>query len=80
MGLYEYMMLSREQQWDELWDKGEFITHYKSIDCKFSLYALHAFFVEVELCVTTDRILGKGEFVSGHSLDKYAGSIDINSI
>lgn len=80
MGLYEYMMLTQEQQWDELWDNGKHITNYKSIDCSFSLYALHRFYVEVELCVSSGKILGKGIFKTGKTLDKYAGSIDINAI
>ena len=80
MGLYEYMMLSEEEQWNDLWQNGKFISHYKSIDCKFSLYALYDFFVEVELDPLTDKILGKEHFKEGHSLDKYVGSIDINKL
>lgn len=80
MGLYEYMTLSNEQQWDELWDKGKFITEYISIDCKFALYALHKFYVEIELCVSTDKILGKNLFKEGHAVEKYVGSIDINNL
>ncbi|MEP2240415.1 MAG: hypothetical protein ABJI22_18760 [Maribacter sp.] len=77
MGLYEYMMLSENEQWNELWKNGQFITHYIDTTQKLSLYALHAFFVEVILDQKTNKILGKGHFVSGHSMDKYAGSIDI---
>lgn len=80
MGLYEYKMLSDEKQWNELWDNGKFLTHHVNEQRKLSLYALHAFFVEVELNASTNKILGKGEFVSGHSLDKYAGSIDISTL
>lgn len=80
MGLYEYMMLHEEEQWNELWANGQFITHYISAKEKLSLYALHTFFVEVELDLKTNKIIGKGNFVSGHSLDKYSGSIDINRI
>lgn len=80
MGLYEYMMLSEDEQWNDLWQNGEFITHFKAINCKFSLYALYNFYVEVELDQETDRIVGKVHFKEGHTLDKYAGSIDINEL
>ena len=80
MGLYEYMILSEEEQWNDLWQNGIFLTNFKAIDCKFSLYALYDFFVEVELDPITDKIVSKGHFKSGHSLDKYAGSIDINKL
>ncbi len=73
-------MLDETEQWNDLWQNGKFITHYKAIDCKFSLYALHKFYVEVELDPVTDNIIGKAHFKSGHSLDKYAGSIDIIKI
>lgn len=75
MGIYEYMMLSEEEQWDELWDEGKHLCNYQSIDAKFVLYALHKFFVDVELCVTTDKILGKHVFVHGHRMEKYLGKI-----
>lgn len=69
-----------KQQWDELWNEGKFITHYIDKKNKLSLYALYAFFVEVELNAATNKIIGKGEFVCGPSLDKYSGSIDISTL
>ena len=80
MGFYEYKMLSEEQQWDEIWNNGNYLTYYINDDKRLNLYSLHAFFVEVELDNTGKKILGKGEFVCGHSLDKYAGSININDL
>lgn len=78
MGFYEYKMLAEEEQWDELWNKGSYLTHYIDVNTKLNLYALHAFFVEVKLDASGKKIINKEEFVCGHSLDKYAGSIDIN--
>ena len=80
MGFYEYLLLSTDQQWNELWNNGKHITNYKSIDCSFSLYALHKFYVEIELCVSTNKIIAKSEFVCGHALDKYAGNINIKEV
>lgn len=74
------MMLDEAEQWNNLWQNGTFLTHRIESDKKFSLYALYDFFVEVELNSTTDKIVGKGQFKTGETLDKYSGNIDINSI
>ena len=71
MGLYEFLMLSNEEQWDVLWDKGVYLTSFKSIDCSYQLYAIDKFYVEVEMCITQDAILGMGVFAEGKKLDKY---------
>lgn len=73
MGLYDYMILSEEEQWNELWDKGEFISHYDADGRKLTLYALHRFFVEVDLSPDTGKIIGKKHFVCGKELVKYSG-------
>ncbi|WP_036153876.1 hypothetical protein [Maribacter forsetii] len=80
MGLYEYMMLSDTNQWNDLWQNGTFLTHHIGPKQKFSLYALYDFFVEVELDVNTNKIVAKGHFKTGETLDRYAGSIDINKL
>ncbi|MGN7513676.1 MAG: hypothetical protein ACTHOM_04825 [Allomuricauda sp.] len=71
MGIYEYLMLSKEEQWDTLWDKGVYLTTFKSIDCSYRLYAIDKFYVEVEMCVTKDSPIGMGVFVEGKKLEKY---------
>ena len=80
MTLYEYMLLSQTDQWDDLWKNGEFIISINAIDSKYSLYALYGFFVEVELNSKSDKIIGKKHFKHGQLMDKYSGSIDINKI
>ena len=80
MGLYEYMMLDDTEQWNKLWQNGTFLTHRFEQNKKFTLYALYDFFVEVHLDPITDRIVGKGHFKTGETLDKYSGNIDINKI
>lgn len=80
MGLYEYMMLSEIAQWSDLWENGQFLTNRKYRYKKYSLYALHDFFVEVELDPFTDKILIKRHFKTGETMNKYIGSIDIKDI
>ncbi len=71
MGIYDYLALSKEEQWDTLWEEGVFLTSYKSIDCSFMLYAIDRFFVELELCPLKGSILEMGVFVHGRKMDKY---------
>lgn len=71
MTMYSFLMLTNEEQWHYLWDKGDHIENYKSIDCSFSLYGVNTFFVEVELCPTTGKIIGKSVFKEGKKLEKY---------
>ncbi|MFT7036458.1 MAG: hypothetical protein ACJA2S_004987 [Cyclobacteriaceae bacterium] len=80
MGLYEYMMLSEDEQWNDLWQNGTFLTHHIEPDKKFSLYSLYAFFVEVELDPRTNKIIAKAHFKTGETLDRYAGSIDVSKL
>ena len=70
MGLYEYMMLSDEDQWIELWANGEHLENMVCTDNKFSLYALHRFFVQVEIS-NKNKIVAKKEFKTGELLDKW---------
>lgn len=74
------MLLSDKDQWNNLWDKGSFLTHYITPDHKYALYALYDFFIEVELDPITDKIISKAEFKTGAILDRYSGSIDITKI
>lgn len=76
MTLYEYLALSNDEQWEEFWEHCVHLDNYKSIDCKFSLYSLHKFFIELELCITTDKILGKYPFKQGGRMEKYIGNLN----
>lgn len=78
MGLYDYLKLSQEEQWDILWDVGVYITSYKSIDCSYRLYAIDKFFVEVEMCVSKETVLGMGIFKEGKKLEKYFSNTNID--
>lgn len=80
MGIYEYLALSKEEQWDVLWDQGVFLTSYKSIDCSFQLYAIERFYVELELCPLNGTILEMGLFVHGKKINKYLDDIYLDAL
>ena len=71
MTLYEYKMLSKDDQWDTVFSKGKFLDLVIEGNSKFVLYAIGKFFVEVEWNIETDQIVDKGVFKCGHNLDRY---------
>jgi len=72
MTLYEYKMLSEDDQWDTVFSKGRFLDIVIEGNSKYVLYALDMFFVEVIWDNEKDEIKGKGTFKEGDSLNKYS--------
>ena len=72
MTLYEYRMLSEDDQWDAVFSIGKFLDIFIEGNSKHVLYAIDKFFVEVEWNIENDNIIGKKEFKCGESLDKYS--------
>ena len=65
-------MLSEDDQWDAVFSIGKFLDIVIDGNSKYVLYAIDKFFVEVEWNIENDTIIGKGEFKSGDSVDKYS--------
>jgi hypothetical protein len=72
MTLYEYKMLSEDDQWDAVFSIGKFLDIFMKGNSKYVVYAINKFFVEVEWDIENDKIIGKGEFKCGKTLDKYS--------
>ena len=72
MTLYEYKMLSEDEQYDTVFVKGKFLDIYIDGNTKYVLYAIDMFFVEVIWNNELDEIIGKGVFIEVDSLDKYS--------
>lgn len=68
MTLYEYKMLSEDDQWDTVFSIGKFLDIVKEGNSKFVLYAIDKCFVEVEWDEEKDEIISKGVFKEGNSL------------
>ena len=62
MTLYQYKMLSEDDQWDTTFTIGKFLDIVIEDKSKYVLYAIDMFFVEVEWNIETDEIVGKGVF------------------
>ena len=72
MTLYEYKMLSEDDQWDAVFSIGKFLDIFIEGNSKYVLYAIDKFFVELEWNIENDNIIGKGVFKQGETLDKYS--------
>jgi hypothetical protein len=71
MTLYEYLMLSDDEQYDVVFAKGKFLDIHIVGNTKLVLYAIDLFFVEVKWGIEKDEIIGKAAFKYGPALDKY---------
>ena len=71
MTLYEYKMLSEDEQYETVFAKGKFLDIVIEGNSKLVLYAIDMFFVEVIWDNEKDEIIGKGTFKEGDSLNKY---------
>ena len=79
MGIVQFLGLSKEERFFHFWDNCTFLEHYRDIDCRYHLYRLHDFYVEL----TSDSEVGLYDtlaaFKNGPRLDKYRQG-DINYI
>jgi len=64
--------MSEEQQYDLVFQAGEFLTYRLKLNRRFALYALYRFFVEIEYDVKSNKIVNKVSFISGEKLVLYS--------
>ncbi len=70
--LYQFKLLSDQEQYDLVFNKGQFLTYRLKLNSRFALYALNKFFVEIEYDVRSNKIVNKVSFISGEKLDLYS--------
>jgi hypothetical protein len=68
MTLYEYKMLSEDEQYDTVFARGKFLDIVIEGSSKYVHYAIDKFFVEVICGNEKDEITGNGVFKEGDSL------------
>ncbi len=70
--LYQFKLLSDQEQYDLVFNKGQFLTYRLKSNSRFALYALNKFFIEIEYDVKSNSIINKVSFISGDKLDLYS--------
>ncbi len=74
--LYQFKLLKDQEQYDLVFNKGQFLTFLLKSNSRFALYALNKFFVEIEYDVKSNEIVNKVRFISGDKLDLYSNMPD----
>lgn len=67
--LYQFKLLSDQEQSDLVFNKGQFLTFRLKINSRFALYALYKFFVEIEYDVKSNKIVNKVSFIFDEKID-----------
>ena len=71
--LYEFLALPDQEQYNIVFNTGEYLDIRIEESRRFVLYAVDLFFVEVEYNSEDNKIVNKRAFVQGEILDKYSG-------
>ena len=69
--LYDYVLLTDEEQFNIIWNLGKHIDTYIDDNIRINLYAINEFFVEIYYDVELNKIIDKKHFKQGILLDKY---------
>lgn len=71
MKLYDYKLLTEEEQYRVLWNDGILIDACIEGSNKKILYAINNFYVELWCNILTNKIVWKLSFKQGRLLEKY---------
>ena len=72
MTLYEFKLKSDHEQYDLVFNHGQFLDFHLENSKRFVVYAVFRFFVEIEYDVASNKIVGKTSFVDGSKLSRYS--------
>ena len=65
-------MLSKDEQYDTVFNKGQFVDSVTKGDIKYALYVVSMFWVEITYDAKDNNITGIKSFIGGETLDKYS--------
>jgi hypothetical protein len=77
MKLYEFSVLTEEEQYNSIWSLGSHVDTYISNNIAINLYVINDFYVEVYYDSVSNKILYKKHFKQGELLDKYLNKIKL---
>ena len=80
MTLYEFKLLSKQEQASTTWEKGVFLSSRKGSGFAVSLYQVDGFYVEVYYNSTENKIESIKSFTTTTLLEPYLSSIDISDV
>ena len=59
MTLYEFKLKPEHEQYDIVFNQGDFIDYHVEESKRFALYAVSRFFVEIEYDLWNNKVVGK---------------------
>ena len=65
-------MLSKDEQYDTVFNKGQFVDSVTKGEIKYALYPVSMFSVEITYDAKDNNITGIKSFIGGDTLDKYS--------
>ncbi|MEH6514132.1 MAG: hypothetical protein V7734_13645 [Maribacter arcticus] len=74
------MVLTEEEQWNYHWQKGTFLIHHMKANKSSAFSPVRLFRGGGTYNPRTNKIMAKGHFKTGETLDRYASCVDINGI
>jgi hypothetical protein len=77
MTLEEFDKLEKNERYQTLWDNGVVIAERRDLDCKYYLYQLDGFYIELGYDFGFNRIIGLITFSDTDKLEPYLKSIII---
>jgi hypothetical protein len=80
MTLEEFNELEKDIRYQTLWEKGVVIGERGGIDCRFHLYQVDGFYVELEYNYVLNRITGFTTFDNTEILQPYLLQIDLKEL
>lgn len=76
MTLYEFLVENENDQYQLVWDSGQYISSCVQGDFRIHLYAIDTFFIEIYYDTKTNTIVDKKTFTHGLLMDKYCPEIN----
>jgi hypothetical protein len=80
LGIYEFQMLSENEQASHLWECGEYLVTRIEAENKINLYALKDYYVEVTYQGQINKITGLRIFKTLRLLEPYLDQLDLNEL
>ena len=75
LSLYDFLSLLDQDQYEEIFQRGDYPDISIEGEKRFVLYAVYKLFVEVEYESSTNKIVNKRASTTGDLLDKYSGKL-----
>ena len=79
MKLYEFNQLEKDARFHALWERGVVVGERGGVDCRFHLYQVDGFYVELRYNYVVNRLISITPFDNIDMLNPYLVQIDVKT-